>query len=301
MTRSDTRLKAMRAKELPYALNTSLLYDALRDTPKDRGLGKVLLQAMQAAQGNFDHYQSQVEALRRIHNEHGEETNYLKDQLVPHDHPRMDRSIAPGTGWYAGVNQLMGGIDEQQLFETNHFTPTFISETCSLTRVSIWIGNDGAGLADLRFAIYAGDNEGNYPGSLITSLPLIDYFGAGAGAQNYWWGFPEDGSPNVELGPGYYWFGAQRQGAGSALEIDCADAHGGYNGIIQGGQYDYDFDTQWPFPALDAAGEQLGTMGLHMNTWAVDAEPPAWAGDDVLDSGDFELSQWASGIAFKVV
>lgn len=280
--RFEKRAKKLAAKKLPYAVNTALIQEAGLTT--DAGLGRVLYELMTASQGNFDHMQTQLEEYTRYHNEHAEETNFLKDELLPHEHARFRTGQAVGRGAWHHSMVVSAPIAEGFWAATNRLVPVFIEEACTVEYMSVYVTTTGT--SDIRACIYAGDNEGFLPGSLIHDAGLID----GSGTGNKYTGggsVPFD----AHLGAGrWYWFGVQEDpAAGTSVELDGYDSE-------DAEALGINFNSWWPFPSLTADPVSLGTLSVNTSDWAMDADPPAWAGD--IDA--FTYSNIAPFIAYRV-
>lgn len=287
--RFEKRAKKMAARELPNSLDTATLSELLRDAGLDaeKGLGRVLTELVRSSQGNFDHMQSELERYTQYHNEHAEETNFLKDELLPHEHSRFTTGQAVGRGVWHSSFVGSAPINLGFYFATNRFVPVFIEEACTVEYLAVSVTT--LGTSDIRLAIYAGDNEGNYPGSLIHDAGLVDgsvedFAYTGAGVTPF----------DAHLGGGrWYWFAGQEDpAAGTTVEVEGFDSEGGL---------DVSFETNmanwWPFPSLTEDIERTGILSVSTTEWAMDADPPAWAGD--IDT-DFSYSKVAPLIGYRV-
>lgn len=278
--RLERRVKKMAAKQLPYALNTAALADQAPDLDRERGIGRVIQDLMTATQGNFDHLRAELERSGMYHNEHADETNYMKSELLPHAHAQMSSGVAPGHGTYHAAGFGGGEQVNDTYLSSNRFVPFFIDQPCTISRLLIDVAV--AGTSDLRMAIYAGDNEGHYPGTLIHDAGLID----GSVVTE-----AQSAVFEAEVGPGWHWVGGEEQPqAGTSVQL------GGWNTTTPGIN-PAPMSSFWPFPTLETGFSAPGVLGISLVDWVSDAAPPAWAGD-YPDA--FLYTQLAPLINFKV-
>jgi hypothetical protein len=281
--RHERRVKKFASKDLPYSLDSAKLLDMVPELDRERGLGRVLREVIEATQGNFDHLRSENKRQTDYHNEHAEETNFIKDQTVPHEHPSIGPFLSPGHDRWHQM-QAFSGIKDAAFTSTSvaYAMPAYIDKPCTITALRYQVQT--AGTAQLRLGIYAGDNESNYPGSL-----LID-----AGVTT-----PVDSS-TIETAPfecdvpvGWIWLVIMEDtvaGTGSTLwEYNAGEAEATSQA------------TWWPFPFdTDLLDEGIAGIAISFTLQAASRDEPwpAWAGE--LDNDDILYSSIAPIIDFKV-
>lgn len=277
------RVKKLASKDLPYSIDTARLLDQVPELDRERGLGRVLRELMEATQGNFDHLRSEMKRQTDYHNEHAEETNFIKDQTVPHEHPSIGPFLSPGHDRWHQMQAFAGKVDATYTSTSTAFAmPVYIDKPCTITALRYQVNI--AGTAQLRLGIYAGDNESHYPGSL-----LID-----AGVTT-----PVDSTTiettafECDVPVGWIWLVIMEDttaGTGSSLwEYNAGEAE------------DTSQAAWWPFP-FDTDLLNEGVVGiaisLYLGNAARDEPWPDWAGE--LDNNEILYNSIAPIIDFKV-
>lgn len=268
LSRAERRVKKLASKDLPYSLDAAKLLDMVPELDRDHGLGRVLREVIQSAQGNFDHMRSELRRNTDYHNEHAEETNFIKDEVIPHEHPGFTPRTLPGlSDWTGGDYQMataFGGeyLQDYNLADLPITVPTYIDRPCTMTEM--WVEVFTGGTQDLRFAVYAGDNEAEMPGSLVKDLGTVDVSVAGTRGVT---GF------EVNLGVGWYWLtvGPGEDVIGNDPILTSFDS--GYHSASGQGNL-------WPFPLTYLDHGQPGqALSYTMSQFWVDGGPaPEWAG-----------------------
>lgn len=212
--RTDRKAKKLAVKELPYQLDGSIIEDQVPELPRDRGMRKVLEHVISSTQGNFDALRGELIKSGQYHNEHADETNYMKNALLPHEHPesfgiKQASLVPPGSG-----------------FE-RYFYPFMFYVTRENTRANggmkalpFWVGRDttvsnlyceytvasGAG-GVVRMGIYQGLEEyGWLPGPLVKDCgTAITTAGGGDTVQI--------AADQQLVGGNWYWLASAPQGS----------------------------------------------------------------------------------------
>jgi len=260
--RQQRRVKKLASKDLPYSLDSAKLLDMVPELDRDRGLGRVLREVVEATQGNFDHMRSELKRNTDYHNEHAEETNFIKDEVIPHEHPSDGQKVQVGqdefdqyggsepghfiTPHNYGSGLATGaGVDG---YSTPTALPVYIDKPCTFLQLRIQ-NYVSAPLDKLFLCIYAGDGDGNFPDTLL--LDVTEDTGLPGNITADYTYTPEF---ELDVGPGWLWL---------TLVYDTTTPGIHTNPEIAS------YDNGWAFAPIDDAGH-----------WPF---PMRW---DYLDSGD---------------
>jgi hypothetical protein len=166
--RIDRKAKRMQLRQLPYMHDVQLLADQMPEVRRDKGLGRVLEQMQVASQGNFDHLAGELRRMAGLHNEHSDESTWMKNSLMPHEHAGMfDQKFRTGH-WYSvwsPGNTVSDSLTDEELVCVPFWTGPY---TVAVDKIAIAnpFAEPGES-ATLDFAIYAGDGPNSQPGSLL--------------------------------------------------------------------------------------------------------------------------------------
>ncbi len=269
--REQRRVKKLASKDLPYSLDSAKLLDMVPELDREKGMGRVLREVITATQGNFDHMRTELKRQTDYHNEHAEETNFIKEQTVPHEHLSSSPTTAPGKndltgdGWNDAM--YFGGEYREDYGGTTVATcvPVFIDKPCTIIQMAFLVPVVGLGTAPMHLAIYAGDNESNYPGSLLFAS---DNVAIGAGTK-----LTETFELNVPTG--WIWLGIhEATAAGTSSYLSCFDA--GANTSTQWST------PAWPFrtdPGMLDTGAIGSFLAVAIGNKSVGDPWPDWAGE----------------------
>lgn len=232
--RADKRLERLESKDLPYSIESAKLLDMVPELDREKGLGRVLRELMEATQGNFDHLRNEAKRSTDYHNEHVEDSNFLKDDLVPHEHPGflpksqngydvfdeadLGHWIEPfcvGSAHTAGVSGY--GVPTM--------VPVFIDKPTTIIQLRFEvIAPLPATQQDVKMWIYAGDADGNWPGTLLLDL-------TGSPVLCSTTGFKYTSEFELEVGPGWYWFGLGTTRTDSVDDLNIWSFDNGWNSV----------------------------------------------------------------------
>jgi len=246
--RKARRLKKLALKELPNQLDAARLDAGLRDLPK--AAREAITEAIRGSQANFDHMNGEMKRATDYHNEAADEVNFLKDEL-DHDHPGFNTKSVSGfdalaiengeTGMWLSPNNFgsgtRAGVDA---YSVPTLVPTYIEKPCVITQLRVYINTDASGAdQDVKFFIYAGDYDGNWPDTLL--LDLTDDPAVVDGTGTYC----ESSEFELPVGAGWLWLGicTTRSDSSPDLEIDSWD--NGWNTVAHSESRITGF---WPFP-----------------------------------------------------
>jgi hypothetical protein len=252
--RQQRRVKKLASKDLPYSLDSAKLLDMVPELDRERGLGRVLREVVEATQGNFDHMRSELKRNTDYHNEHAEETNFIKDEVIPHEHVGSNISISPGhnrmtEAVYFGGAQLPNGT-----FPTNYWpafccgyaVPVFFDKPVTITNVAVEV--HVAGTQGARIFAYGADNEGGAPGTFLFDFGVLDCSSAPS--------TPTSATVQYQPPVGWSWLVLVGENVeGSAPELSYYDA---------GDLYQNQQQTQWPFK-MDYYNLDFGTLGIMLS------------------------------------
>jgi hypothetical protein len=248
--RQVRRVKKMTSKELPNQLDPVQLEQAFRELPPSAR--EALVSMARGSQANFDHLNNEQKRATQYHNEHAEETNFIKDEVFSHEHPSFNTKSISGfdqlaidTGesgmWISTAAGPIGsgyraGVDA---YEIPTMVPTYIEKPCTIKRLRFEVITPlPAVQQDVKMFIYAGDYDGNWPDTLL-------YDGTDDVILCPTIGFKESGDIDVEVGAGWIWIGlaTTRSAFGDCLNIWSVD--NGWNSVSHG---DVRRTGWWPFP-----------------------------------------------------
>ncbi len=258
--REQRRVKKMAAKTLPYDIDTAKLLDMVPELDRDKGLGRVLREVMEATKGNFDHLRGELKRTTDYHNEHAEETNFIKDEVIPHEHERplfrnqvgVDAAEIDGgeTGMWIPSAMTGGGdidINGVDAYSVPTFVPFYIDKPCTILGFRCYIYT-ASPEQNLRFFAYAGDGDGNYPDTLVYD-GLQD-----AALDGAFTGFVETPEMALDVGAGWLWIGlCTTLSTGTDIAIESWDNGWNHGAVVQ---------SFWPFPTAKWALD-TGEVGYY--------------------------------------
>lgn len=254
------RVKKMAAKELPNQLDATQLEAALRDLP--RSAREALVAMARGSQANFDHLNSEQKRTTQYHNEHADETNFIKDEVIPHEHPSFgtkntvgyDVRNASGDGMFIAPTNFGGGATRTvDAYSVPTMVPAYIDKPCTILQLKFEVTALPSGAQqDVKMFVYAGDYDGNWPDTLL-------WDGTGSPVLCSTTGFKYTSAFELEVGPGWIWLGLSITRSDSAPDLGIWSYDNGWNTVAHSEIRQQGF---MPFPfekwALDT-----GFVGLY--------------------------------------
>lgn len=280
--------KAFQPQELPYSVDTLALAKEVPDLDRTQGVGRLVQDYLEAAQANFDHLNAELRRQALYHNEHVAETQLIRDEYEKHEHAEKDIVTMPGRSQVlrAGTAWSETGYETDDIYfwPGTVTLPLYIDKACTIERVHVWVAEPPAPYVapydEIHAAIWAGDNEGNMPGSLLADLGNVSSDTTNFDYELAW-------TCSVEVGPGWIWVSG---GSVDKAANDPIYVHGmNTTGAAIGGAF---VSNAWPFSAMygdSSTGPDISEswLGLSESYWTFDtsagwydasADPPAWFG-----------------------
>jgi len=259
--RREKKRRQYQLKNLPYHLDSSVVDDELSVEEQKRGVGRALKRIQEGVQGNFDHISAEMKRFAKLYNEGEADSAYMRDLLDPHDHaPGMAQDPARSDEygadlWYQSYHFNAPSRDAV-LSQYLEAVPIRFDDNVYVDGLSIECTDINTAVGRVATAgVYAGDNHGGLPGSLLSDLGTKNI----AAGQMLW-----TADLNLKKGSWYWCVVTYDDGVGSgSARFSGWDSSGsGGNGV------DSISSHWWPFPMLEDDDVAITGYGIDALSYA---------------------------------